>query len=118
MESWVNHDVLMPQIKAMVCTGGSGTVLAALHAGVPTVAVATEWDHTENAQRLVEVGAGIRLSPRECTPARLRQAVRAVLEEPSYAENARRISVAMRGYGGATEAAHLLEGLSASASAA
>ena len=65
-------------------TGGAGTVMAALHAGVPLVVVPTEWDKPENAQRVVEAGVGVRLAPHLCTPTRLRSAVEHVLSEPDF----------------------------------
>jgi MGT family glycosyltransferase len=111
VEDWVSHDVLMPKLRAMVCTGGSGTVLAALRCGVPMAVVSTEWDHAENAQRLVEAGAGIRLHPRRLTAARMRRAVSDLLYEPSYRRNARRIADALGRCGGPARAAELLEAL-------
>lgn len=109
--SWVNHGQLLPRIDVLVCTGGAGVVMAALHAGVPIVAVPTEWDHADTVRRLVEAGAGVRLSPRRCTPARLREAVDHVLRQPSYRDNARRLSRSLRERGGADRAAVLIEGL-------
>jgi UDP:flavonoid glycosyltransferase YjiC (YdhE family) len=117
LEPWVNHDVLMPRINAMVCSGSSGTVLAALRCGVPMVVVSTEWDHPENAQRVVEAGVGIRIAPRQCTAKNLRKAVRRLLEEPQFRLNAQRMSVALSKYGGAPHAASLLEGLGANTAA-
>jgi len=75
------------------------------------VVVPTEWDKPENAQRVVEAGAGLRLSPRRLTPARLRAAVERVLAEPSFRQNARRLAADFRRYRGPARAAELLEGL-------
>jgi MGT family glycosyltransferase len=108
---WVSHSDLLPYTDVVVTTGGAGTVLAALHAGVPLVIVPTEWDKPENAQRVVEAGAGLRLSPRRCTPERLRAVVERVLEEPAFCRNARRLGTVFARYGGAERAAELLEGL-------
>jgi UDP:flavonoid glycosyltransferase YjiC (YdhE family) len=96
----------------MVTLGGSGGVLAALAAGVPLVIVPTEWDRPENAQRVVEAGAGLRISPRDCTPERLRAAVERVLKEPAFRANAQRLSGVFARYGGPARAAELLEDLS------
>jgi len=106
---WVNHDGLMPRVNVMVCTGGPGTILAALKCGVPMVVIPTEWDHPENAERLREAGVAIRLSQSECTPRRLRKAVEKLIHEPSYRRNARRISSTLRLQGGAERAAELVE---------
>jgi len=111
IERWVPHADLLPQTDVLVTTGGGGTVMAALSAGVPMVVVPTQWEKPDNAQRVVEAGAGIRLAPRRCTPMVLREAVEQVLREPSYRQNALRLAAAFRRYGGAARAAELLEGL-------
>ena len=79
---------------------------------MPLVVVPTEWDRPENAQRVVEAGAGLRIAPEQCTPERLRDAIERVLSEPSFRKNAQRLADACARYGGPAEAAKLLEGLS------
>ena len=83
----------------------------ALLAGVPLVVVPTGWDLPENAQRVVECGAGLRLSPQQCTPTRLRESVETVLSNPRYRANAKRVGEALRSEGGAERAAALIERL-------
>jgi UDP:flavonoid glycosyltransferase YjiC (YdhE family) len=82
-----------------------------LKAGVPLVVVPTFWDKSDNAQRVVEAGAGLRLAPRDCTPDRLRRAVMRLLEEPHFRENARRIARRFSQAQGPPRAAALLEDL-------
>jgi MGT family glycosyltransferase len=113
VERFVPHSELFRRTAVVVTMGGAGTLLAALRAGVPLVVVPTEWDKPENAQRVVEAGAGLRLEPRQCTPERLRGAVERVLRDPSFRSNARRLSDAFARYGGPLRAAELLEGLAA-----
>ena len=112
VERYVPHSDLLPRTAVVVTMGGAGTVLAALKAGVPLVVVPTEWDKPENAQRVVEAGAGLRLEPNRCTPERLRGAVERVLQEPSFRQNAERLAAAFSRYGGAARAAELLEAFS------
>ena len=112
VEPYVPQSDLLPGAAVMVTLGGSGGVLAALGAGVPLVIVPTEWDRPENAQRVVEAGAGLRIAPNRCTPERLRAAVERVLNEPSFRENAQRLAGAFARYGGPARAAQLLEDLS------
>ena len=111
VEQWVPHSDLLPRADVVVTTGGTGTVLASLSAGVPLVVVPTAWDQPENAWRVAEAGAGIRLAPRHCTPEGIRMAVRRVLNDRSFRQNARRLATEFGRYAGAARAADLLEDL-------
>jgi MGT family glycosyltransferase len=111
VERWVAHTDLLPHAQVMVTTGGGGTVLAGLQAGVPMVVVPTQWDKPENAQRVVEAGLGLRLEPDRCTPRRMREAVEVVLSDDSFRENARTMAATVARYGGAEQAARLVCGL-------
>lgn len=115
---WLSHDVLLPRCDAIVTTGGMGTVMAALHAGVPLVVVPTGWDKPLNAERVVAAGVGVRLAPRKCTPESLRAAVEEVLGNPTYRRNARRAAKLLAAASGPAGAAALIEGLAISAVAA
>jgi MGT family glycosyltransferase len=108
---WIPHADLLPRVKVVVTTGGAGTVLASLAAGVPLVIVPTEWDKPEVAQRVVEAGAGVRLAPARCTPRRLRSAVQDVLDQPRFREAARRLAGVFARQGGPERAAELLVAL-------
>ena len=85
--------------------------MAGLQAGVPLVIVPTLWDKPDNAQRVVEAGAGLRLEPRACTPEGLRRAVQQVLEEPRYRAKAQWLAERLRAAPGPPRAAELLESL-------
>jgi MGT family glycosyltransferase len=111
IERWLSHQDLLPFVDLVVTTGGAGSVLAALAAGVPLVIVPTEWDKPEIAQRVVEAGAGVRLAPQHCTPARLRACVLEVLQNPRYRAAARRLSGIFARQGGPERAAELLVAL-------
>jgi MGT family glycosyltransferase len=106
---WVNHSQLLPRTSVMITTAGGGTVMAGLAAGVPMVVVPTEWDKAENAQRVVESGAGVRIAPSACSATTLRRAVREVLENPDFRRNAQRLSQILGRQGGPERAAALLE---------
>jgi len=111
VERWVPHTDLLPRADVVVTTGGTGTVLATLSAGVPLVIVPTAWDQPENAWRVAEAGAGIRIAPTACTPERIRLAVERVLGDPSFRKHAASLARDFSSYSGATEAARLLEDL-------
>jgi MGT family glycosyltransferase len=117
VEPWISHDDLLPRCAAIVTTGGPATVIAALKAGVPLLMVPTFWEKNDNAQRVVEAGVGLRLAPRHCSPDRVRRAVKRLLEEPSFRENARRMARRLAEAPGPPRAAELLETLAKKASA-
>jgi UDP:flavonoid glycosyltransferase YjiC (YdhE family) len=73
------------------------------------VVVPVMWDQPENAQRIAEASAGVRLAPGRCTAKRLRGAVEQVLGDGTYRRNAERLGAALRRYGGPEQAAGLLE---------
>jgi MGT family glycosyltransferase len=108
---WLSHGELLPRCAAVVTTGGPATIMAALVAGAPLVVVPTTWDKPDNARRVAEAGAGVRLAPKRCTPDRLRDAVNEVLRDPSYAARSRELSEKLRAAPGADGAVELLEGL-------
>jgi MGT family glycosyltransferase len=87
VERWVPQQDVLAHAAAMVCHGGTGTVLGGLAAGVPMVVVPQFADQPDNAERVAAVGAGISVGNGDTAPAtaqELRTAVAAVLTEPSY----------------------------------
>jgi UDP:flavonoid glycosyltransferase YjiC (YdhE family) len=114
LEPFVALNRLAASLALVVTNGGSNTVRDALAAGVPMVVVPMEWDQHENAQRVVEAGAGVRMSIRRCTPRRLRNAIQHVLSRPAYGEAARGIARSFARYGNGARAVELLEQLAAS----
>ena len=85
------HREVLRHAAALVTHAGHGTVIKGLAAGVPVVALPMGRDQDENAARVVHAGAGLRLKPK--APAeKIATAIRRVLDEPAYAEAARRIA--------------------------
>jgi MGT family glycosyltransferase len=108
---WVSHNALMPRCAAVVTTGGPGTVMASLRAGVPLVVVPTTWDKPGNARRVVDAGVGVRLAARRCTPSTLRAAVDLVLSDPGIRERAARMAELLAAAPGPSGAAESIEAL-------
>ena len=92
VERWVPQADVMPHAAAMISHGGAGTTRMALAAGVPAVVVPSIADQPRNAERVAELGAGIGFSGAEEAIAGLRDAVRRLIEEPSYGAAARRVA--------------------------
>jgi UDP:flavonoid glycosyltransferase YjiC (YdhE family) len=111
VRDWLAHDTLLPRCSALVTTGGAGTTMAGLRAGLPLVLVPTSWDKPDIALRMVEAGVAVRVPPRRCTPLALRTAVDEVLGDPRYRANARRIAVGLAAAPGPAGAADHIEAL-------
>lgn len=109
-ESYVPHVLVCPHTDLVVTHGGHGTVLTALHSGVPLVCLPMGRDQADNAARVMWRGAGLRCSSRAGV-ADLRRTMRRVLEEPHFREGARRIADAIVREGGPSAAIAELEAL-------
>ena len=88
------HSEVLRHAAAVVTHAGHGTVIKALAAGVPVVALPLGRDQLDNAARVVHHGTGLRLKPKARTEA-IAAAVRRVVGEPSFAANAERIAAAI-----------------------
>ena len=88
---FVPQALVLPHASAVVSHGGSGTVIATLAHGLPQVVVPMGADQPLNASRCEQLGVGRALDPVRATPADFRDAVAAVLADPSYRSAAARI---------------------------
>jgi MGT family glycosyltransferase len=70
---------LMPHVDAVITHGGNNTVTEALHLGKPMVVLPLFWDQYDNAQRVDELGFGVRLPTYAFADDQLRDAVDRVL---------------------------------------
>ena len=92
IERWIDQHVLLPHCDVVVTHGGYGTVSATLHAGLPLVFIPISADQPGNAERCAALGVGRIVGPDERTPAAIRAATRAVLDDPSHRRAARVIA--------------------------
>jgi MGT family glycosyltransferase len=88
------HSEVLRHASAVVTHAGHGTVIKALAAGVPVVALPMGRDQLDNAARVAHHGAGLRLKPKSSS-ATIARAVRRVLEEPSFGVGADRLGAAI-----------------------
>jgi MGT family glycosyltransferase len=110
------HSEVLRHAAAVVTHAGHGTVIKALAAGVPVVAMPLGRDQLDNAARVVHHGAGLRLKP-DAEPEAIADAVRRVIGEPSFTQGARRIADAIAVETADDRAALELEALAAPARA-
>jgi UDP:flavonoid glycosyltransferase YjiC (YdhE family) len=101
---WPQENVLR-HCAAAVLHGGFNTVLDALSAGVPIVALPIAFEQPATAARLARVGAGRVVSARSLTVRTLANALHEVMTRPTYRSAASRIATAIDADGGAAQAA-------------
>jgi MGT family glycosyltransferase len=102
---------ILPHVNAVVSHGGHNTVCESLAHGVPLVVTPIRDDQPVVANQVVAAGAGLRLRFGRLGAQALRDAVRRVLDEPTFREAAARVRASFESAGGAREAARLLEEL-------
>jgi UDP:flavonoid glycosyltransferase YjiC (YdhE family) len=96
---------LMARLDAVVCQAGQSTVNEALARGVPLVVAPIRLGELAVAEQVTRAGAGIAVSFAAATPAQLAAAVTAVLDEPGYRAQARRLRDEFSAAGGTGAAA-------------
>lgn len=114
LAQWIPHAELLPRCAALVSSGGAGTVMAALSAGVPQIIVPTTWDKPDNARRLVEAGAGLSLAPGRCSADRFRSTVEEVIGDSRYRTRSQELARRLAASPGPVRAAELLHSLARS----
>ncbi len=107
---------LAERADLLIHHGGQGSCFTGPYTNTPEVIIPTYTERESNARRIAATGAADFVLPvmgasgeREVPVEELRAKVRKVLSDPSFAENARRLGEKMRAYGGAAEAARLIE---------
>jgi len=88
IESFIQFDKIMPKADVFVTNGGYGSVNLALSKGVPVVIGGDTEDKLFTSIRIGWKEAGINLGTGRPTSEQIRTAVRAVLSEKKYRENA------------------------------
>ena len=70
---------ILPHTDLVITHGGNNTVTEAIHFGKPMVVLPLFWDQYDNAQRIEEVGFGVRLPTYEFEDAQLHEAIEGLL---------------------------------------
>jgi UDP:flavonoid glycosyltransferase YjiC (YdhE family) len=102
-------DRIMKRMDVLVTNGGYGTVSHALSAGVPLVVAGATEDKPEVGARAAWSGTGIDLRTETPSAEQIREAVGAVLANPSYRARAQALSYEFGRYDAAREVCSLLE---------
>lgn len=74
-EQFLPQTSILPQCDLLITHGGNNTVAEAFHFGLPVIVTPLFWDQYDNAQRVHELGFGVRLDTYGFEDHELREAV-------------------------------------------
>ncbi|MHA2233078.1 MAG: glycosyltransferase [Candidatus Hodarchaeales archaeon] len=117
--SYVPGLAMARQSDLLVHHGGYGSCQTGLFTGTPALVIPTFSERESNARRIASVKAGVYVLPtsdkrgvgKQVNPSVVRQKALTILSDPSYLKNARIIQTKLESYGGAAEAAGIINSL-------
>ncbi len=98
IEDFINYDDLFPHVDVFVTNGGFGSVLAAMRHGVPVVGAGKREGKNDINVRVGWNRLGVDMRSERPSPARIRAAVRRVLDDPTYAANVAKVRAELESY--------------------
>lgn len=108
---YVPQAALLPSVDAVICHGGSGTMLGSLAHGLPLVILPAAADQFYNADACQRAGVGAVLTPDEVTVQAIASATFVLLDEPRYHHAAQTIKREIAAMPTATNRPELIENL-------
>ena len=102
---------LLPLVDAAITHGGNNTVTECLHFGKPMVVLPLFWDQYDNAQRMEELGLGVRLPTFEFEDAQLGEAVDRLTADEAVRTRLKEMSRRLQANPGTERAAEHIESL-------
>ena len=105
---------ILPLVDLVITHGGNNTTTEALHFGKPMIVLPLFWDQYDNAQRVHELGYGVRLSTYTFADEELTGAVERLLGDKDLRARLAAAGEEIRRRDGLRKAADLIEGAAAS----
>jgi MGT family glycosyltransferase len=100
---------VIPQVDLVISHGGNNTVTETLHFGKPLIVLPLFWDQYENAQRIHELGFGVRLDTYAFADDELTEAVDRLLADTSLRRRLADVGAAIRARDGLRVGADVIE---------
>ncbi|GAA3099182.1 glycosyl transferase family 1 [Streptosporangium carneum] len=100
---------VLPLVDLVITHGGNNTVTEALHFGKPMILLPLFWDQYDNAQRVAELGYGVRLATYSFTDEELTGALERLLGDTELRERLAAAGEEIRRRDGLRKAADLIE---------
>jgi MGT family glycosyltransferase len=108
-EARVPQTSIIPEVDLVITHGGNNTVTESLHFGKPMVVLPLFWDQYDNAQRMHELGYGVRLATYDFTDDELVAAVDGLAADDALRSSLGALGERIRDLDGVTSAADLIE---------
>lgn len=100
---------ILPLVDLVITHGGNNTTTECLHFGKPVIVLPLFWDQYDNAQRVAELGYGVRLDPYRFTDGQLHGALAELLDDARLRSALEDASATIRARDGLRAAADLIE---------
>ncbi|MEW5990967.1 MAG: nucleotide disphospho-sugar-binding domain-containing protein [Chloroflexota bacterium] len=100
---------ILPQVDLVITHGGNNTVTEAFHHGKPMIVLPLFWDQVDNAQRVHELGFGVRLSTYGFEDGELTGAVDRLVGDAGLRDRLATMSARVRSTSGTARAAELID---------
>jgi UDP:flavonoid glycosyltransferase YjiC (YdhE family) len=100
---------VIPLCDLVITHGGNNTITESLHFGKPTIVLPLFWDQYDNAQRVHELGLGIRLDTYRFTDAEMHAALGRLLGDTALRDRLAGASATIQQRDGVRKAADLIE---------
>ncbi|ROR46525.1 glycosyltransferase [Kitasatospora cineracea] len=106
---FVPQTQVIPLVDLVITHGGNNTTTESLHFGKPMILLPLFWDQYDNAQRIDELGLGVRLDTYRFTDDELIAAIDRLLNDKDLHARLARAGADVRARDGVTLAAELIE---------
>jgi len=100
---------IIPICDLVITHGGNNTVTECLHFGKPMIVLPLFWDQHDNAQRMQELGLGLRLDTYRFTDAEMHDALDRLLTDARLGSRLAAAAATIQRHGGVRKAADLIE---------
>lgn len=111
IKGFVSGTEMIKASDVTIFHGGSSTLMTCIACGTPAVVVPSMGEQEDNGAVLSQHGAGIVLDKQTLTPSGLAEAIKTIIECPSYRIQAQKLKELGEKYGGAKAAADWAEEL-------
>jgi MGT family glycosyltransferase len=108
-EEFLPQTRILPHVDLVITHGGNNTVTECFHFGKPMIVLPLFWDQYDNAQRVDELGFGVRLDTYGHEPDELRGAIEQLLADEALYTRMRPIADRLQASPGTARAADLIE---------